>query len=197
MQVFSSEIRPNVVRQMFISDPRSTRFRFCACCGAALEPRDVNGRLRPVCGTCGFVLYLDPKVACGVLIAREGRVLLVRRRFEPGRGLWCLPCGFEDADESPEQAAIREAREETGLDITLAGLIGAYYYTDDPRGSGILLAFRAHCPPDAIPRAGDDADDVEFFAPDSLPPLSHHTHRAAIADWLREQGTGNREQGTG
>jgi ADP-ribose pyrophosphatase YjhB (NUDIX family) len=129
------------------------------------------------------VVYLDPKVACAVLVERDGRVLLVRRRNEPGRGLWCLPCGFEDAEESPEQAARREAREESGLEVVLDSLLGIYHYTDDPRGAGILVVFRAHCDPNALPAPGDDADDAGFFAPDALPPISHHTHRRALEDW--------------
>ncbi|HEX5690224.1 MAG TPA: NUDIX hydrolase, partial [Roseiflexaceae bacterium] len=73
------------------TDPQWQPLRFCSRCGAALVEREVRGRVRPTCQACGFVVYLDPKVACGVLIEREGRVLLVRRRNEPGRGLWCLP----------------------------------------------------------------------------------------------------------
>ncbi len=127
-------------------------------------------------------MYIDPKVACGVLLEHDGRVLLVRRRNEPGRGLWCLPCGFADADEPPDQAARREASEEAGLDVQIVTLLGAYHYTDDPRGAGILLVFRATCE-QLHPFAGDDADAVGFFAFDQLPPLSHHTHRRALDDW--------------
>jgi len=165
------------------SDPQWQRLRFCSRCGAALGEREVGGRTRPACSACGFVVYLDPKVACGVLVERDRRVLLVRRRNEPGRGMWCLPCGFEDAEESPQQAARREAREEAGLEVVLDGLLGVYHYTDDPRGAGILVVFRAHCGADARPAPGDDADDVGFFAPDALPPISHHTHRRALDDW--------------
>jgi 8-oxo-dGTP diphosphatase len=130
---------------MRTSDPQWQPLRFCSRCGTLLATRMVNGRVRPACPACGFVVYVDLKVACGVLVERAGTVLLVRRRNEPGRGRWCLPCGFEDADESPEQAARREAREETGLDVVLAQPLGIYYYTDDPRGAGLLVVFRAHC----------------------------------------------------
>jgi ADP-ribose pyrophosphatase YjhB (NUDIX family) len=130
------------------------------------------------------VVYHDPKVACGVLIERGGQVLLVRRRNEPGRGLWCLPCGFEEADEPPERTARREAYEETGLDVALGGVLGIYHYTDDPRGAGILVIFRARCAAAAAPVPGDDADDAGFFAADSLPPISHHSHSRALADWI-------------
>ena len=169
------------------SDPLPRRLRFCTRCGAELDQRVADGRLRPACPACGLVVYLDPKVACAVLVEREGRVLLVRRRYDPGRGLWCLPCGFEDADESPQQAARREAREETGLEVELGALLGAYHYTDDPRGAGVLLVFLARCDPAAAPQAGDDAEDAGFFAPAELPPISHHTHRAAIEEWLEQQ----------
>ena len=163
-------------------DPQWQRLRFCSRCGGELAEREVGGRWRPACPACGFVVYLDPKVACGVLIERQGRVLLVRRRNEPGRGLWCLPSGFEDADESPEATARREALEETGLHVVLDGVLGIYHYTDDPRGAGILVIFRASSDGDPVP--GDDADEVAFFAADALPHISHHTHRRALADWL-------------
>ena len=67
------------------------------------------------------------------------------------------------------------------------GLLGAYHYTDDPRGAGILLVFRASCADPAAAIAGDDADMIGFFAPGELPPISHHTHRSAIEDWVVEQ----------
>ena len=170
-----------------MDDPQWRPLRFCSRCGAALGEREVGGRARPACPACGFVVYLDPKLACGVLIEQAGRVLLVRRRNEPGRGLWCLPCGFADADEPPDQAARREAREEAGIEIALEGLLGAYHYTDDPRGAGVLLVFRAHCDSFASLAPGDDADEIGFFEVDTLPPISHHTHRRAIADWVESK----------
>jgi ADP-ribose pyrophosphatase YjhB (NUDIX family) len=68
-------------------------------------------------------------------------------------------------------------------------LHGLYYYTDDPRGPGILIVYRATCPLDADPVAGDDADDVAFFPADALPPISHHTHQAALTDWAQQRST--------
>ena len=177
-----------------MDDPQTRAARFCSRCGAALAARAVGGRERPACPACGFVVYVDPKVACAVLVERDGQVLLVRRRNEPGRGLWCLPCGFADADEPPEEAARREAREETGLDVVVEGLLGAYHYTDDPRGAGILLVYRARSGDDA-PRAGDDADDTGFFAPEELPPISHHTHTRALQQWSRLNTKARRHEG--
>jgi len=168
-------------------DPQWRPLRFCSRCGSALEEREVGGRLRPVCRTCGFVVYTDPKVACGVLVERAGSILLVRRRNQPGRGLWCLPCGFADADEPPEQTARREALEEAGVAITIGRLFGAYHYTDDPRGAGILLVYQAECEDWSVLAPGDDADEVGFFTPPALPPISHHTHRRALEDWIAQR----------
>jgi ADP-ribose pyrophosphatase YjhB (NUDIX family) len=164
-------------------DPQWRPARFCSRCGAALGEREIGGRARPACPACGFVVYVDPKVACAALIEDAGRVLLVRRRNEPGRGLWCLPGGFADADEPPERAAGREALEEAGVEVTIVALLGAYHYTDDPRGAGILLVYRARCADLGPLAAGDDADAIGFFAPGALPPISHHTHRRALDAW--------------
>ena len=166
-------------------EPQWQPLRFCSRCAAPIGERLAHGRMRPACPRCGYVVYINPKVACGALLALEGRVLLVRRRHEPGRGLWCLPCGFAEADEAPEQAARRELLEETGLTATLEGLLGAYHYTDDPRGAGLLLVYRASCADLGALAAGDDADDAGFFAPEALPPISHHTHQRALEDWMQ------------
>jgi ADP-ribose pyrophosphatase YjhB (NUDIX family) len=165
-------------------DPQWRPLRYCSRCGGEMTERAVGGRMRSACPACGFVAYVDPKVACGVLVERGGKVLLVRRRNEPGRGLWCLPCGFEEADEPPEQAARREALEEIGAEVALDGVLGIYHYTDDPRGAGLLVIYRAHCDDTAALVPGDDAADIGFFAPDQLPPISHHSHRRALEDWM-------------
>lgn len=163
-----------------MGDTQTRTAHFCSHCGGSLAEREAFGRRRPACPACGFVVFVGPKVACAALVERDGRVLLVRRRNEPGRGLWCLPCGFAEADEPPEETARREVLEETGLAVTVGALAGAYHYTDDPRGAGILLVYLASCV-EGAPEAGDDADDVGFFAPEALPPISHHTHRRALA----------------
>jgi ADP-ribose pyrophosphatase YjhB (NUDIX family) len=139
------------------------------------------------CSACGFILYRDPKVACAVLVARQGCVLLLRRSHNPGMGLWCLPAGFEDAEEPPEATAVREAREEIGLDVMLGPILGVYYYDDDPRGPGILICYLATIADEAVPLAGDEASAIGFFAPDALPPLSAPIHRRVIEDWLARQ----------
>jgi ADP-ribose pyrophosphatase YjhB (NUDIX family) len=89
--------------------------------------------LRPVCVRCGYVHYLDPKVAVGTVIATtDDRIVLVRRAIEPGYGLWVFPGGYVDRGEEITAAAIREAREESGLEVRLEGLINIYSYPGRP-----------------------------------------------------------------
>src|SRR6476620_6980281 len=103
-----------------------TQYRFCPKCGGALEQRSLKASdpARLVCSQCGFIFYLDPKVAVGTIIETPGsRLVLVRRAIAPGYGLWVFPGGYVDRGEALTAAAIREAREESGLEIRLDGLI--------------------------------------------------------------------------
>jgi len=106
-------------------------FRFCPRCGGPLERRLLKATEpeRLVCGRCGFVFYLDPKIAVGTIIttARD-RLVLVRRAIDPGYGKWVFPGGYVDRGEPLTTAAIREAREECGLAIRLDGLVNIYSY---------------------------------------------------------------------
>jgi len=98
----------------------SHAYRFCPRCGGPLERRMLKATepVRPVCTRCGFVFYIDPKIAVGTIIqSQSGRIVLVRRAIEPGYGKWVFPGGYVDRGEPLTSAALREAREECGLDV--------------------------------------------------------------------------------
>ena len=106
-------------------------YRFCPACGGSLAARLLKAGEpeRLVCGACGFVFYMDPKVAVGTIIrTADDRLVLVRRAIEPGYGLWVFPGGYVDRGEEITTAALREAREECGLDIRLDRLVNVYSY---------------------------------------------------------------------
>jgi len=106
-------------------------YHFCPRCGGPLERRVLKATepARPVCARCGFIFYLDPKIAVGTIIRTEHeRIVLVRRAIEPGYGKWVFPGGYVDRGEALVTAAIREAREECGLEVRLDSLVNIYSY---------------------------------------------------------------------
>jgi len=163
---------------------------YCPRCGIEMEKAEVGGRIRQICPACGFVLYRNPVPGVGVLVEREtstgaGGIVLIKRRHEPFEGRWALPAGFIEEDESVEQAAVRECKEETGLDIELLELFGVYSFPEGPGQSGIIIFYRAR-PVGGELRAGDDAQDVAVFSPDEMPQeLPFRTHREVLARWMR------------
>jgi 8-oxo-dGTP diphosphatase len=121
----------------------SPSYRFCPRCGGPLERRQLKGTEpeRPVCTRCGFIFYVDPKVAVGTIIRQgDGRLVLVRRAIEPGYGLWVFPGGYVDRGEPLPVAAVREAREECGLDVRLDGLVNIYSY---PGRTPVIVVYAA------------------------------------------------------
>ena len=136
---------------------------FCPQCGTALELREAADRLRPVCPGCGFIFYVNPIVAVGALIEREGHVVLVQRGVEPGRERWGLPAGYVEADESTEEAVVREAWEETHLRVEVEGLLGAYSYGRG-QSPGVLLVYAVRLVSGTL-EAGDDSIAAGWFGP--------------------------------
>ena len=155
------------------------RIRFCPYCGTPTEERLVFGAEHPTCPACGWVHFEDPKVAAAVLVEQDGRVLLVRRINEPHSGCWSLPAGFVDAHEDPARAAERECLEETGLRVRTTGLLHLITGREHARGADIFLVYAAEILGGDL-SAGDDADQVGFFARDQLPPLAFQTTRKAL-----------------
>lgn len=165
--------------------PRSP-FKFCPLCATRLVRRDDHGSLRPTCPACGYIHYRNPVPAAGVVMLQRGDVLLVRRRFEPRAGAWCLPAGFMEYGESPERCAVRELREETGIAARLTGLHGVYAGFDDPRVRSVLILYAAERVGGRL-KPGDDALEARFFPLRRLPArIAFASHRLA----LRELGPG-------
>jgi ADP-ribose pyrophosphatase YjhB (NUDIX family) len=161
-------------------------FRFCPRCGGALalrllKPGDPE---RLVCGTCGFVFYLDPKVAVGTIIrsADDDRIVLVRRAIEPGYGRWVFPGGYVDRGEPVLAAALREAREESGLEVELDALVNIYSY---PGRAPIIVVYAARVVAGEL--CGDDEClEAGWFESATIPwdELAFRSTREALRDYF-------------
>jgi ADP-ribose pyrophosphatase YjhB (NUDIX family) len=116
------------VKQVFhsysgIEDAYVGQFKFCPICKTPMAQQEKGGNHRPVCPSCGFVQYRNPFPGVVVLIDKDGYVLLGKRRGGYGEGKWGLPQGFIEFDEDFLTAAIREVKEETGLDVEILSVI--------------------------------------------------------------------------
>jgi len=114
---------------------------------------------------------VTPLLTVDILIVQSGKLVLIRRRNPPFQGHWALPGGFVDVGETVEEAAVREANEETGLDVELQGMVGVFSDPDrDPRGHTVSICFAALG--QGTPQASSDAQDVALFDLDDLPALA-------------------------
>lgn len=152
--------------------------KFCPSCGAPLVTRFVEGRDRWVCDACTVIHYRNPVPSTTCLIPTEQGIVVIRRKYDPGMGGWAFPGGFVDAEETVSEAAVREVKEETNLDVQLEGLLGVYSYVD-PHKSGLVVIYQARLL-GGEPRAGDDALEIATFPANELPALVFESHRRAL-----------------
>ena len=160
------------------------QFDFCPRCAGKMLDRllEHEDRERRVCASCGFVHYDNPTPAAGVIVVQSGRVLLVKRKFDPKAGLWTLPAGFVESGENVADCAIRETREETSLDVELTRVFDVYSAFDDPRASVVLILYLARQVGGEL-RCGDDASDADFFDVNRVPvDIAFRAHRHALED---------------
>ncbi len=157
--------------------------QFCSACGTKLRSRTYEGQRRRACPDCGLIAFDDPKVAVGVLATRNGKLLLVQRARDPHRGAWSFPSGFVDAGEGIEEAAVRETKEETGLDVRIQGQLGAFAA---PGERVVFIAYAARVLRGRI-AIGRECQDVRYFPPDSLPPFAFDHDAEILRIWRSEK----------
>ena len=113
------------------------------------------------------------------MVDEAERILLVKRGAPPRKGFWCLPGGFMELEESPEETALRELREEAGITGRIDALLGVVSQRSRHYGGVLIVGFLVKSHTGEL-RAGDDAADAAFFAPDALPELAFESHRRFI-----------------
>lgn len=165
---------------MTLTPTAPSDIRYCSRCGAKLELQMIEAKPRPVCTGCGFIHFLDPKVAVGILLVVDGEILLVRRTMNPEKGKWSLPAGYVDKGENPQATAVRETWEETGLNVAIEKLLGVYHNPPEQGGADIFILYQVQLLGGTL-EAADDADAAGFFNLTNLPELAFASTQAAIA----------------
>lgn len=159
-------------------------YQFCPQCAGALASRTLRAGEPPrlTCQVCGFVFFLDPKVVTGAIFRLDGGILLVQRAIEPGYGKWVFPGGYVDRGEALEAAAIREVKEECGLDVRLTRLLGVY---SSPGNPVILIAYVGEVTGGSL-AVDEEGLCARAFAPGEIPwdQLAFPTTFQVIRDYL-------------
>lgn len=160
-------------------------FRFCPCCGGTLERRllKTTEPKRLVCRECSFIFYLDPKVVAGTIFTIDGGVVLLRRGVEPALGKWVFPGGYVDRGESVRDAAVRETKEESHLEVKLGSLLDVYSY---PRSPNVIVVYAAEVVGGEL-RAGDESVEAGIFDAKHIPwdELAFPSTKDALKDFIR------------
>ncbi len=157
----------------------------CPDCGSPVQPTAPSaGR----CGGCGREVYANSRPTAGVLLVRDGAVLLIQRGAEPRLGTWDIPGGFLDEGEHPEQGAVREIAEELGWRLDPRDLrLVLLSINPWPAGDVLDVVYEA-CAPAGEPTPGDDAAGWAFHPIDALPePLAFDSTRAVLERWRAQR----------
>ncbi|CAN5822212.1 NUDIX hydrolase [soil metagenome] len=160
-------------------------YRYCPTCAGPLESRLLKPGEpeRLVCSLCSQIIFMDPKVAVGTIIVNgEREIVLVRRAIEPGYGLWVFPGGYVDKGELVTAAAVREAREEAGLEIKLDRLLNVYSY----QGRQIVVIVYAATAIGGELCHDDECLEVRWFSPSEIPwdALAFDSTREGLREFL-------------
>jgi 8-oxo-dGTP diphosphatase len=165
-------------------------YSYCPLCAGKLESRSLKATEpeRLVCVQCGFVFYLDPKVAVGTIIRDEdSRIVLVRRAIDPGYGKWVFPGGYVDRGEQVHAAAVREAKEEAGLEVHLEKLVNIYSY---PGRAPVIIVYAASILGGSL-ACDDEGLEARFFHAHEIPwgELAFRSTEDALREFLGRESS--------
>ena len=138
-----------------------------------------------MCSSCGQITYVNPKVVAGLIpVTTDGKILLLRRNFEPGYGRWTYPAGYQEMGESAREAALRETQEEVGVRPMKVSFLGIYSYHD---AGVVTIVYVGRLPNSARPTPGAEAIEADFFEAKKIPwkKLAFRSTLDALKEYLR------------
>lgn len=173
--------------------PAPRRSNFCGQCGTPITRRTPPGdnRERDLCEQCGAINYQNPRLVVGTLPVWNDHVLLCLRAIEPRANTWTLPAGFMELSETTGQGALRETREEAGVEVRLGDL---YTVIDVPQVDQIHVYFLAHADNDQVD-PGPESLEARYFPIDDLPwdNLSFRSVSTTLKHYLNDRARGRFE----
>jgi len=153
---------------------------YCSKCGMKNSFSKIEGRIRYHCELCKVIHYQNPVPTATLICPKEEKILLVKRAFEPAKGTWSLPGGFLELNETPEDGAERELKEETNLNGKVVKLLGHCSHFNSVFGDILLLGMVMKIDFWDNLKAGDDAIDANFFDIDQCPTLAFECHQKIL-----------------
>lgn len=157
---------------------------YCPHCAEPVVKRQIEGKERDLCMKCATVFYENPlPVACAIVANDNREVLLVRRKHEPYKGMWCLPIGFAETGEEVKDAALRELEEESGVKGEIVRLIDVDTVDNDFYGSLAIVTYEIRAVGGSV-KPGDDAMDAGYFPISELPPLAWSSNEKAVGIYI-------------
>lgn len=165
-------------------DMHSREWKYCPWCGHGLVETYVFGANRMACPHCEFIYFPRPNLVVMIIVEHQDNILLGKRNMEPGRGKWTLLGGFVSKGERVEEAAVREIREETNLDVQVEALLGLYDDLDTPLVLAVYSA-RVNQEPVELSRQVEEIRELAFFDVEHLPELAFPSDKHIISDWIK------------
>ena len=161
--------------------------KYCPACASPMVEKHIFDAPRLTCTKCDFIFFLNPKLVVVVVISYEGKLLLGKRNINPGKGKWSFVSGYVNRGEAVEDAAIREVKEETNLDVRLEKLIGVYSANGNPNVLVVYQASIVNNELSSLTAQDEEVSELTLFSLEELPELAFPFDNQILADWKNQK----------